>query len=64
MSSDPNLFFFRDGYTNAEMRSRINVDHFRTDGNSLVESILEKAGLERDVILENRKSEFLSKIKS
>lgn len=64
MSSDPNLFFFRDGYTSDEMRSRINVDHFRTDDNSLVESILEKASLERDVILENRKSDFLSKIKS
>lgn len=64
MSSDPNLFFFRDGYANAEMRSRINVKHFRTDKTSLVDTILKKAGLERDVILENRKSDFLSEIKA
>jgi hypothetical protein len=64
MSDDPNLLFFRDRYTNEEMASRIRTKDFRTNGHPHVESILEKAGLSHDVVLENRKSDFLSKIRA
>ncbi|WP_227380931.1 hypothetical protein [Haladaptatus halobius] len=64
MSKDPNLLFFREEYTNEEIASRIRTKDFRTDGHQIVESVLDTAELSRDVILENRKSDFLSKIKS